>query len=245
MKTRRDLAAFVATLPIPPERREIVRMELEDHVFECIAELEASGVAAPEAERRSVESLGDESRLREELIDAQLAYSVSSRRAVFLGVRAGLFVGAVATIAAYLDGNPWWAYPTIVRHAAWFDPSPLFYVATALALLAAWPREVIRPFLAAGRHAYVARRAGNTAAARRLLEPTSNFFAGLITAASAPFFFWIAATAVGLPLGLTIEGTLLRTILASVVVNIVTSAVGAFLAFPPSRGLGREKGRLA
>lgn len=244
MRTRRDLAVFVASLPLPKERREIVQMELEDHVFESIAELEASGVERADAERRSVEALGEPEVLGAQLVEAQLAYAITPRRAIFLGVRTGLFVAAVALVVGYFDGNPHWRIPDLVRYVKWMEPSPLFYVVSALALLAAWPRSVIRPFLSAQRHAIAARRAGNVTAVRRLQEPISNFFGALITSASAPFLFWILAVGIGLPIG-HIEGLLLRSLLASFVVNVVAVAISSILLLQASPEGTRNRGRLA
>lgn len=244
MRTRRELADFVATLPVPKDRRDIVQMELDDHVFESIAELEASGVPTGEAERRSVEALGDPAALRERLIDAQLAWSVAPREGLLLGIRTGAFVAAVALGAGWIDGNPFPGHPFMVTHVDWMKPSALYYVIAALSLLAAWPSRVNRPFLAAQRHARAARRAGNVDAVRRLQEPISQFLAGLLCTASAPFFFWIFAVGIGIPLG-TLEGPLLRTILATFVVNMTVCAIAAVALLQASPEKTRRKGHIA
>ena len=244
MRTRRELAEFVASLPIPKERREVVQLELEDHVFEGIAELEASGVPSADAERRSVESLGAPAELGAQLVAAQLAWSISTRRAVALGTRTGLLVAAITLVAGYFDDNPGWAHPMALTDVDWLAPSPLYYVVTALALIAALPRSVIRPFLAVQRHAVIAHRAGNAEAVKRLQEPAASFLAALMTAGSSPFLLWIVGTGVGIPFG-ALEGPILRTITAAFVINVSTIAVASIAVLQASPEEARRRGRLA
>jgi hypothetical protein len=226
MRTRRELVEFVASLPLSEERREVVQMELEDHLFEGIAELEASGVPTADAERRSVESLGDPAELRTQLIEAQLAVSITPPQAAMLGARAGLLFAAVSLFAGYLD----------------VDPPPLCYLVFVVAMLLAWPRNVIRPFLAARRRAIAARLAGNPDAEKRLQEPAANFLGALLATASSLFFSWLVAIGIGFRLG-PMEGPLVRTVLAAFLVTMMTvTAASIFLlgaTFSPARRSGR------
>lgn len=219
-------------------------MELEDHVFEGIAELEASGVPSADAERRSIESLGDPTELRTELVEAQLAYSISTRRAVVLGTRTGLLVATITLIAGYFDGNPGWQHPFALTQVDWMEPSPLYYVVTVLALLATLPRSVIRPFLAAQRHAVSAQRAGNVEAVKRLQEPAASFLGALMTAGSSPFLLWILASGAGQSFG-ALEGPILRTIAAAFVVNVSMIAVASIAVLQASPEETRRRGKLA
>src|SRR5262245_42163951 len=95
MRTRSELLRFVDALPISQERREVLRMELEDHVFEAMAELEAAGTPRPDAEQRAVEALGSPEEMRQRLLGTELAFSLTPMRAFLLGMRAGVPVAAV------------------------------------------------------------------------------------------------------------------------------------------------------
>ena len=184
-------------------------MEVEDHVFERMAELEASGTPPEEAERLAVQALGSAEELGSELLRTQRAFSISPRLAVWLGIRTGLCVAAVSLAGAVFDATPMWD-----------DVSPLYYVAIAGVLLAAFPARVIRPFLAAHAYAVAATRAKDPAAVTRLQEPAARFFGALMMTASAPFLLWILACGARLPLGL-LEGPMVRSIHGAFVVNIV------------------------
>lgn len=221
MRTRRDLAEFVASLPIAPERRETIGLELEDHVVERAAELESGGMPASDAERAAVESLGSPDVLRAQLVQAHLAYAISKGEAAFLGARTGVLTALVSLAASF--ANPGETYEQ------WLQPHPMYYVSVGVAFFLFFPVRVVRPFFALHRHAIRAAREGNTRAVKRLQEPMANFGAGLITGVSMPFFVWLIAAGLHVPM-YGAEGHLLRTLPGTFVVNLPALAVVSIVA---------------
>lgn len=112
MRTREDLIAFVRSLPIPEERRQVVLLELEDHLFGEMAELEASGVPVEQAGALALASLGTEGELRRRLVHANACFQpLGPVEAVFLGSRIGgsfaIALVATTTLTA-LAQQAWW-----------------------------------------------------------------------------------------------------------------------------------------
>lgn len=221
MRTRRELTELIASLPVPEARRELIRLELEDHVVERIAELEAGGASAGDAERTAVESLGDPDVLRARLVEAQLAHAIPKGEAAVLGARTGILAGLTALAASI-------AMPA-QTYEQWLEPHPIYYVAVAVTLFLAFPIRVVRPFLAAHRHAIRAAREGNGAAVKRLQDPMASFAAGLITGVSLPFFVLLIGACLHIPLE-GIDGPLLRTIHGAFVVNVPMMTVVTIVA---------------
>lgn len=100
VRNRRDLQAFVLALPVAADRREVVRLELEDHVFESMAELEAGGFAPADAERRAVEALGSTDELRARLLATEQGFAFGLREALVRGGVSGVFCSALAIVAS-------------------------------------------------------------------------------------------------------------------------------------------------
>lgn len=226
MRTRHELSEFIESLPIPRGRREIVRMELEDHVFETMAELEAFGVESAEAERRAIEALGRPEDVRARLVRAEAAFSISPAQARWLGARTGLAITGAALLAGAFDRSPPWDAPT-----------GGYFLVVGVALLAAFPWRAVRPFLAAHERAVAAGRAGDEQVAVRLHEPLALFFAAFVITASGPLFAWILASAMGVPLGAA-EGLLLRTVFAAFMVSLPATAIASMAAWrstPPEK----------
>ena len=111
MKSRQDLIALVRALPVTEERREVVLLELEDHVFEEMAELEAAGCSREDAERRAFASLGPEAVLRKGLAGVNRAFSFGWWDATLAGVKLGVWFGGaiwVSWLWAEQSQLLWW-----------------------------------------------------------------------------------------------------------------------------------------
>ncbi len=92
--SRAELARVVESLPIPRERKEVVLLELEDHVYCEMAEAEARGATPKEAEAIAVASLGEVEALAARLVEANRPFRMSRSDAASLGLRLGLSFGA-------------------------------------------------------------------------------------------------------------------------------------------------------
>ena len=150
MRTRADLARFVESLPIPAERREVVLLELEDHVFGEMAEREAAGATPAEAERAALASLGLVD-LRAKLVRANADFAPFGRHeAGWTGIRIGLsfalaiYLMAVATDVAEIF---WWRLGVGNGNAQWF--MPLVYALLTVPLVAHY--LLLRPWRLARR----------------------------------------------------------------------------------------------
>lgn len=101
IRSRVDLAAFIADLPVPAKRREVLLAELEDHAFSELAELESVGVPAPEAEERAFASLGDPGHLRLRLIESERRFELGTTEAFAraLGIASGPLISLICALA--------------------------------------------------------------------------------------------------------------------------------------------------
>ena len=186
MRTREELRAFIAALPIPDERRAVVLLELEDHVFERMAELEAAGLAAREAECMAVASLGD----LDGLAAVQRAFAPGVRVAWWLGVR----VGAAVSVSSV-------AFLVLTQPGPMVEPPGLpFFAMLAVVLVLAWPWRV------ATRLEDFDRVRDGEVMSRGDLAGV-HFLGGALLAAAAPLFLWAASVAARIPLG-RFEGAL-------------------------------------
>lgn len=89
MRTRADLVRFVELLPITRERREVVLLELEDHLFAEMAERESAGATREDAEAAAVARLGLAD-LRRALVQSNAGFAPTGvLESTWMGLRAG------------------------------------------------------------------------------------------------------------------------------------------------------------
>lgn len=114
MRSRAELHAFVENLRVPASRREVILAELEDHAFGEIAEAEAAGIAAAEAERMAFVSLGPLDRLRERFERSDGAFGLLPGSAAHAGTRLALVFLSVLAVLGMTEGVAqhvgWWAW---------------------------------------------------------------------------------------------------------------------------------------
>lgn len=104
-RSRGELQAFVSGLAIPESRKEVVLLELEDHVFSDMAESEALGLTRDEAEARAFAALGEPSALATSLVAVDASFHLSLGDALASGLRlGGSFVFGVMLAALFSSG---------------------------------------------------------------------------------------------------------------------------------------------
>ena len=211
MRSREDLVAFVARLSVPEERRAVVLLELENHVFEQMAELEASGVDPAAAEAHAVRSLGDPDALARSLTVAERAFTVTPARAIWLGLRSGALVaGAALAGCAIAPGNPIDA-PGLALHGL-----PL------LVLFAAIPWREARTMLASHARGVERHRAGDLAGFRRHTAALGNFWFSMSFLLWVPWALLVAGTKGALSLGAA-ESLIARSSVTLIAVPLATA----------------------
>lgn len=154
MKSRQELIALVRALPLPDERREVVLLELEDHVFEEMAELESRGHSREDAERLAVAALGPGAVFGKALAGVNRAFSFGWWDATRAGVKLGAWFGGAIWLSWLVFSQAersGWPFPD----EDWSGPltpvlrlAPLVFVVAgpALAFLAGLPDHAFQRF---------------------------------------------------------------------------------------------------
>lgn len=104
IRNRSELHAFVNELRVPASRREVILAELEDHAFQEIAEAEAAGLSALDAERLAFVSLGPPEALRARFERANRTFGLDVPTSIRAGLRLALLFLTGTTLIGMTNG---------------------------------------------------------------------------------------------------------------------------------------------